>query len=82
MMTIAGRTIAAAVTMGLAAAAPAPQASGPRFVWRIGQDAGAPDASPSSGDAGQTAAQRDAEMAAVLRAYEQAHQRRKQMESR
>ena len=77
-MTLTDRLAGAALAMGLAAGAPTPHASAPRYVWRIAQDAGAPDASPpSAGDAGATAEQRAAELARALRDYEQAHQRRK-----
>ena len=67
-MTLTDRLAGAALAMGLAAGAPTPHASAPRFVWRIAQDAGVPEASPNSaGDAGTTAEQRAAELARLLR---------------
>ena len=76
-MTLTDRLAGAALAMGFAAGAPTPHASAPRYVWRIAQDAGVPDASSNSaGDAGTTA-DRAAELARALRDYEQAHQRRK-----
>jgi hypothetical protein len=76
-MTLTDRLAGAALAMGFAAGAPTPHASAPRFVWRIAQDAGVPDAAPASaGDAGATA-DRAAELVRALRDYEEAHQRRK-----
>lgn len=80
-MTLAERTITAAIALGLAATVPTPAVHGPRYVWHVGQDAGTPDAS-TAGDAGQTDAQRTAAMVEALRAYEAAHERRKESESK
>jgi hypothetical protein len=76
-LSLTERTIAAAVTMGLAAAAPQP-ATGPRYEWAVSQDAGAPDATASAGDAGATPEELAAELARALRAYEEALRRRKE----
>lgn len=80
-MTLAERTITAAITLGLAATIPTPAVRCPRYFWHVGQDAGTADAS-TAGDASITAEQRAAQVAEALRAYEAAHGRRKEMESR
>lgn len=74
-MTTAERAIAGALTLALAASAPTPPASGPRYVW-VAQDAGAPTPDASAGDAGMTPEQRAAALERALRDYEQARKRR------
>lgn len=74
-MTLAERTIAAAATLGLAAAAPSPQADVVRYRWAISQDAGATDSGADSA-VSQPSPPTPAEIEQALRAYQQAAERR------
>lgn len=74
-MSLTARTIAAALALGFAAAAPQP-GDGPRYHWSVAQDAGVPDASHSASDAGATHDLRAIELDRAMRAYEEASQRR------
>jgi hypothetical protein len=76
-VSLTDRTIAAALTLAFAAGAPQPS-SGPRYHWAIAQDAGAPDATASAGDAGSTPHDRASELERAMRAYEEALRRRKE----